>query len=48
MDLEVAQQSLPGVAVDLPPLTDTDKEHVRFAVEQGVDFIAFFVRRASM
>lgn len=40
--------SLPGVAVDLPPLTDTDKEHVRFAVEQGVDFIAAsFVRRAE-
>src|SRR5690606_7362884 len=39
---------LPGVSFDLPPLTDTDKEHVRFAIEQAVDFIAAsFVRRAA-
>lgn len=40
--------SLPGVPVDLPPLTDTDREHIRFGVEQGVDFIAAsFVRKAA-
>lgn len=40
--------SLPGVAVDLPPVTDADREHIRFGVEQGVDFIAAsFVRKAA-
>lgn len=40
--------SLPGVQVDLPPLTDTDREHIRFGVEHGVDFIAAsFVRKAA-
>lgn len=38
--------SLPGVNVDLPPITDADREHIRFGIEQGVDFIAAsFVRR---
>lgn len=40
--------SLPGVQVDLPPITDIDREHIRFGVEQNVDFIAAsFVRRAD-
>lgn len=40
--------SLPGVSVDLPAVTEQDKEHIRFGVEQGVDFIAVsFVRRAE-
>lgn len=40
--------SLPGVNVDLPPLSESDREHIRFGVEQQVDFIAAsFVRRAE-
>lgn len=40
--------SLPGISVDLPPITDIDREHIQFGVEQGVDFIAAsFVRRAE-
>ena len=40
--------SLPGVDVDLPPLTREDVEHIRFGVRHGVDFIAAsFVRRAE-
>jgi pyruvate kinase len=40
--------TLPGVRVNLPALTDVDKEHIRFAVEQQVDFIAAsFVRKAE-
>src|SRR5699024_1289240 len=37
---------LPGVSVNLPGLTEKDKEDVLFGIEQGVDFIAAsFVRR---
>lgn len=40
--------SLPGVDVDLPPITREDAEHIRFGVAHGVDFIAAsFVRRAE-
>lgn len=40
--------SLPGVDVDLPPLTDDDMNDIKFGVEQGVDAIAAsFVRRAE-
>ena len=40
--------SLPGVDVDLPPLTDADMEDIKFGVEQGVDAIAAsFVRRGE-
>lgn len=40
--------SLPGVDVDLPPLTKEDVEHIRFGVRHGVDFIAAsFVRKAE-
>lgn len=40
--------SLPGVIVNLPPLTDKDIEDIRFGVESGVDFIAAsFVRKGE-
>lgn len=40
--------SLPGVNVDLPPITSEDAEHIRFGVTHGVDFIAAsFVRRGD-
>jgi len=40
--------TLPGVKVDLPPLTPRDEEHIRFGVEMGVDWIAAsFVREAA-
>ena len=38
--------NVPGVSVNLPGLTEKDKEDVLFGIEQGVDFIAAsFVRR---
>gem|GEM_PF-5844230 len=38
--------SLPEVDVDLPAIDGADEEHIRFAVEAGVDFVAAsFVRR---
>lgn len=40
--------SLPGVDVDLPPITREDAEHIRFGVTHGVDFIAAsFVRKGE-
>ncbi len=40
--------SLPGIDVDLPPLTDSDMSDIKFGVEQGVDAVAAsFVRRAE-
>lgn len=40
--------SVPGVSVDLPAITETDIEHIRFGVELGVDMIAAsFVRKAE-
>lgn len=40
--------NLPDTSVSLPPLTEKDKEDLRFAVEQGVDWVALsFVSRAS-
>lgn len=40
--------SLPGIAVDLPAITVADTEHIRFGVQEGVDYIAAsFVRRAE-
>lgn len=40
--------SVPGVELDLPAITETDAEHIRFGVEQGVDMIAAsFVRKAE-
>ena len=39
---------MPGVEGRLPALTETDREHLRFAVEQDVDLVAAsFVRRAE-
>jgi len=40
--------NLPASRLDLTSLTDKDREDLRFAVEQDVDFVALsFVRRAS-
>jgi pyruvate kinase len=40
--------NLPGVQVSAPSITDKDREDVRFAVEQGVEYVALsFVRRAE-
>ncbi|HBG01216.1 MAG TPA: pyruvate kinase, partial [Firmicutes bacterium] len=40
--------SLPGVDVDLPPITKEDAEHIRFGVKHGVDFVAAsFVRKGE-
>lgn len=40
--------NLPGIMVDLPPLTEKDYEDLQFALEHKVDFIAAsFIRRAS-
>jgi len=40
--------NVPGVAVNLPGITEKDANDVLFGVEQGIDFIAAsFVRRAS-
>lgn len=40
--------TLLGIVPDLPTLTDQDRQHIRFGVEAGVDFIAAsFVRKAE-
>ena len=40
--------NLPGIRVNLPSITEHDKRHVKFGMEQGVDFIALsFVREAK-
>jgi len=40
--------NLPGIRVNLPPLTEKDKTDVKIAVEEGIDFIALsFVRDDS-
>lgn len=40
--------NLPDTSVSLPPLTDKDKDDLKFAIERGVDWIALsFVARAS-
>ncbi len=40
--------NLPGIRINLPSITEHDKKHVLFGVEQGVDFIALsFVREAN-
>ncbi|GLB58479.1 pyruvate kinase [Cytobacillus sp. NCCP-133] len=40
--------NVPGVAVNLPGITEKDAQDILFGIEQGVDFIAAsFVRRAS-
>ncbi|MEH7108170.1 pyruvate kinase [Bacillus sp. JJ1764] len=40
--------NVPGVSVNLPGITEKDKQDILFGIEQGVDFIAAsFVRRAK-
>lgn len=40
--------NIPGVHLNLPSLTDKDREYIRFAAENGIDFIAHsFVRNAA-
>lgn len=40
--------NLPGVAVNLPAVTEKDKEDIAFGVANQVDFIAAsFIRKAS-
>src|SRR5699024_1731389 len=40
--------NIPGVHIQLPALTEKDREDLRFGVEQDFDFIAAsFVRQAS-
>ncbi|QBP40671.1 pyruvate kinase [Paenisporosarcina antarctica] len=40
--------NVPGVSVQLPGITDKDKQDILFGIEQGVDFVAAsFVRRAK-
>ena len=40
--------NLPGVAINLPAITEKDIEDIKFGIEQGIDFIAAsFVRKAS-
>ncbi len=40
--------NVPGVRVNLPGITDKDRQDILFGIEQGIDFIAAsFVRRAS-
>ena len=40
--------NLPGVSIDQPVLTEDDKLHLKFGVEQGVDWVALsFVRSAE-
>jgi len=40
--------NVPGVAINLPGITEKDANDIRFGLEQGIDFIAAsFVRKAS-
>ncbi|MDR2133058.1 MAG: pyruvate kinase [Clostridiales Family XIII bacterium] len=40
--------NLPGVHLDLPAMSDRDKDDIEFGIEQDVDFIAAsFIRKAS-
>lgn len=40
--------NIPGISLDLPALTKTDKEYIRFGIEMGINFIAAsFVRKAQ-
>lgn len=40
--------NIPGVAVDLPAMTEKDREDILFGIDQGIDFVAAsFVRDAE-
>ena len=40
--------NLPGVAINLPAVTDKDIDDIKFGIEKGIDFIAAsFIRKAS-
>ena len=40
--------NLPGIRVDLPSITKKDKEDIKFALQEDIDFIALsFVRSAD-
>lgn len=40
--------NLPGIRVNLPAITDKDRDDIQFGIEKGVDFIALsFVREAQ-
>ena len=40
--------NLPGIRINLPAVTEKDKEDITFGLEEGVDFIALsFVRSAN-
>ncbi len=40
--------NLPGTYLPIPSITDKDREHLAFAVEQDADYVALsFVRRAE-
>ena len=40
--------NLPGIAIDMPYLSEADKDDIRFAIEQDADYIALsFVRSAD-
>lgn len=39
--------NVPGVSVQLPGITEKDAQDILFGIEQGVDFIVAFVRRAK-
>jgi len=40
--------NLPGVMVNIPSMTDKDREDLKFGIEQNVDYVALsFVRRAE-
>lgn len=40
--------NLPGIKIDLPAVTEKDKEDIRFGIAEGIDFLGMsFIRTAS-
>ncbi len=40
--------NIPGVRINLPPITEKDRDDIRFGIENGIDYIAAsFIRKAS-